>query len=180
MRLFFDDFMMIFINHGLAEEEDENVREKAVFLGKDIMQCYNMKSTDIDQAYRLRKSNEDGRPRNVFVKFKAKKFRDEFNNKRKLTSILEDVKKNVYANEDLTKHRAELSHNARKLVKFKRLHSCWTQLGNIMTKRTLNDKPQAVYMVYDHDQLKRQLHLNPSGASDYIVPCSDGESDEEL
>ncbi len=79
------------------------------------------------------------------MKFRSKKTRDDVYKKRKLTPIGDDVTKNIYINEDLTKHRSQLFHNARKLVKSKKLHSCWTQYGNIMTKRMSTDRPVAVY-----------------------------------
>jgi hypothetical protein len=42
----------------------------------------------------------------------------------------------VYINEDLTKPVAELFHEARQLIKHKRLHSAWTTGGVLHVKKT--------------------------------------------
>ncbi len=141
--------------YGLVEDEEEDIKEKVVSLANDVLQLNNMKPTDIEQASRMGKKKGDGLSRNTFVKFRSKKARDDFYNKRKLTPIGEDVTRNIYINEDLTKHRSQLFHDARKLVKSRRLHSCWTQYGNIMMKRMSTDKPVAVYT---HEELKRQCN----------------------
>ncbi len=155
--------------YGLVEAEDEDIKEKVISLANNVLQCHNMKSTDIEQATRMGKKKGNGLQRNTLVKFRTKKARDDFYNKRKLTPIGEDVTKNIYINEDLTKHRSQLFHDARKLVKSKRLHSCWTQYGNIMTKRMSTDKPVAVYT---HDELKRQ-----SNPTDDMTLSSSSEDD---
>ena len=54
--------------------------------------------------------------------------------------------------------------------KSKKLHSCWTQLGNILTKKRSTDKPVAVY---DHVELKEQ-----SNHSNEVTMNSEIESDD--
>ncbi len=69
-----------------------------------------------------------------------------------MTPMYDDTSRNIYINEDLTLHRAKLFHDARQLVKQKRLHSTWTQQGNIMLKKNEEDRPTAVY---DNEELRR-------------------------
>ena len=103
--------------------------------------------------YRLGKRSYDtNHPRKILVKFQSKTKRDAFYKGRKRTPISDDPNMNIYINEDLTLHRGKLFHDARKLAKQHRLHSTWTQQGNIMVKKNEEDRPIAVY---DNRELRR-------------------------
>ncbi len=51
----------------MVEDEDEDLKEKVVSLANNILQCHNVKSTDIEQASRMGKKKEDGLPRKKYM-----------------------------------------------------------------------------------------------------------------
>ncbi len=144
---------------GLHEEDDDSIKEQIVTLAKDVMGMLDIKITDIEEAYRLGRKKEKNQPRNLLIKFKTKKRRDDFYKRRKRTPNSSDVSKNIYVNEDLTLHRARLYHDTRKLVKRGKLAFTWTQQGNVMIRVTEDSNPTAVYSTED---LQTKL-----GSSDY-------------
>ena len=96
---------------GLKEEDENSTKEQIVTLGRDILGMSDIKSIDIEEAYRLGRKKGDDQPRNLPIKFKSKQRRDDFYKRRKRTPISSDVTDNIYINEDLTLHRARLYHN---------------------------------------------------------------------
>ncbi len=129
--------------HGIPEIAGETLKSKLVDLSENVLGI-SMKCSDIENVYRLGKVIEDT-PRKLLVKFRSKKMRDKVYQNRKKTPIDPLSNCNVYINEDLTQHRSKLFHDARKLVKSGRLHSTWSQYGNVMVRTTNDDKPVPVY-----------------------------------
>ena len=159
---------------GLEEHEDDNTtKDQIITLSRDTMGISNMKSTDIEVAYRIGRRKEGNRPRNLLVKFKSKSTRDGFYQRRKRTPISSDVTQNIYINEDLTLHRARLYHDTRKLVKRGKLRYTWTQCGNIMIRVTEDSPPTAVY---SNDELQSKLQ---SYDIDSLEPSMDYETPRE-
>ena len=137
---------------GIPEAETESsTKDQLIHLSKEVLGLHDIKLSDIEETHRLGKPSIDSRPRKLLVKFRTCQKRNEFYNRRKKTPISEDVSANIYINEDLTLYRSKLFYDARKLVKRKRLHSAWTQRGNIMVRQNEQDKPVAVY---NHEQLR--------------------------
>ncbi len=148
--------------HGIFEDDDETVKQKLVDLSNNVLGIH-MKSLDIENTFRYGKSTEN-RPRKLMVKFRSKKMRDDFYSNRKKTPITPSSSDNIYINEDLTQLRSKLFHDARNLVKIGKLHSTWTQYGNVMVKSTNNDKPTAIFC---HRDLKDKYDVPNSGLEDY-------------
>ncbi len=59
-------------------------------------------------------------------------------------------RKNVYINDQLTKHRQSLLFAARKLVKSRKLFAAWSQHGNILVRKTEDSN---ITEVRNHDDL---------------------------
>ncbi len=159
---------------GLQEEDDEDsTKEQIVTLSRDVMGMSDIRSTDIETAYRIGRKKEDNQPRNLLIKFKSKRKRNDFYKRRKRTTISSDVTKNIYINEDLTLHRARIYHDARKLVKKGKLQYTWTQHGNIMIRVTDDSPPTAVY---SNEDLQSMLRVSDN---DSINPSMDYETPRE-
>jgi len=106
----------------------------------------NLSSKDIEVAYRM-KSKNAASPRPIMVTFISRKVRNEVYERRRILKGKEGAR--VYICENLTASTAEIARDAR-LVKDKRLHSCWTNGGCVFVKQTEAEKPTAVY---DHTTL---------------------------
>ncbi len=141
--------------HGMPESENETLKEKLVDLAVNVLGV-NMKCSDIENAFRFGRSTEDN-PRKLLVKFRSKQIRDMFYLNRKKTPINPSGCGNIYINEDLTQRRSKLFHDTRVLVRRGRLHSTWTQYGNVMIKTKHDAKPVPVFsnrdlrMTYEDD-----------------------------
>ncbi len=160
---------------GIPEENTEECLKQQLYnLATDVLGMKDFKQSDIETAFRLGKPSLTNQPRKVLLKFRSKRKRDEFYKRRKKTPISEDVSKNIYINDDLTLHRSKLFHDARKLVKQQRLHSAWTQHGNVMVKKQEDDNPVAVY---DHEQLR--LIYDQREINDGVSETSDAYSGED-
>ncbi len=110
-----------------------------------------VKKSDVEETYRLGKVTEKKKNRDLIIKFKKKSTRDQFyNHRRKL--VPSPDKPNVFINEQLTEHRANVFYAARKLVKSKKIHSAWSQRGNILIRKQDGDKPK---QVSTHEELTK-------------------------
>ncbi len=166
---------------GIPEENPEEcltLKQQLSNLATNVLEMTDFKQSDIEMAFRMGRPSTTNQPRKVLLKFRSQKKRDQFYKRRKKTPISEDVSKNIYINEDLTLHRSQLFHDARKLVKQRRLHSTWTQHGNIMVKKKEEDNPLAVYdheglrLVYEKSDDQREISDGASDTSD-----SSGDTD---
>ncbi len=157
--------------HGIAESEDEVLKEKLVDLSRNILEV-DMKFSDIENIYRFGKST-DNTPRKLLVKFCSKLVRDKFYKNRKKTPIGLSNIGNIYINEDLTQLRSKLFHDTRQLVKRGRLHSTWTQFGNVMIKTTSDDKP---VQVMNHTDLREKCTIHNQN----ITSDSDITDEDEI
>ncbi len=124
----------------------KNIRKMA----KTVLEM-DVKETDIVETYRLGKVTEKKRNRDLIVKFKKKSTRDKFYSKRK-NLVPKPDQINVFINEQLSEHRANIFFAARKLVKSKKLHSAWSQRGNILIRKEEGDRPK---QISTHEQLRR-------------------------
>ena len=92
---------------------------------------------NISVAHRLstkRKTGGDSTgPAPIIVRFTSLKVRDTVYRAR---LALKGRERNIYINEHLTKEDAKLFHEARQLVKQKRLHSSWTKNGVVYVKKS--------------------------------------------
>ncbi len=125
---------------GFPEEEagssDLNNIQKMAKTAFDM----SVEETDIAETYRLGKLSSNKKTRDLIVKFKKKSMRDQFFNSRKKL-MLSEQRRNIFINDQLTDYRANTFFAARKLVKAQKLHSAWTQRGNILVRKEESDKP---------------------------------------
>ncbi len=133
----------------------------------------NLKQSDITDIYRVGKKNDKKKHRDTIIKFKQKTVRDEFYQSRKNMVYKEDQDQ-IYINEHLTENRANVFFAARKLVKGKRLHSAWSQRGNIMIRESEGHQPR---QVRSHEELRKYGYA--ADESDYLTPGTDVDSADE-
>ncbi len=128
---------------GMPEEEDGESDISSIQKMARTKFEMDVKSSDIADMYRAGRVTETKKYRDLIVKFKKKSVRNEFyNNRRKLLSSNDQGC--VYINEQLTEYRANLFFAARKQWKKKKLHSVWSQRGNILVRKTESDKPKEI------------------------------------
>ena len=78
---------------------------------------------------------------------------------------------NICINEQLTEYRANLFYVARKMVKKRRIHSAWSQRGNILVRKEENDR---LKQIKHHEELaeitgnvdSEDIHSNEIDVSD--------------
>ena len=146
---------------GVPEAEQENLEKTVIKYVKNNLGV-KIKSTDVDQIYRVGKKKEN-RKRDITVQFSSKKVRDSvYDNRKKDTNT--DVKNRVYVNDDLTIHRQKLLFDARQLVKRNKLKGAWTQSGNIMILR----HEGGPIPVMCHDDL-REPHVDQSDITNCLT-----------
>ncbi len=109
-----------------------------------------LKQSDIREIVRLGRKKDKGQPRNAIIKFHDKSTREKVHEQRKKLLTHKDPKRNVYINDQLTKHRQNMLYAARHLVKSKKLFGAWTQSGNILVKQTESSK---IVQVFNHEDL---------------------------
>ncbi len=110
----------------------------------------NLKQSDINDIYRVGKQNGKKKHRDIIIKFKQKTTRDQFYQNRKNLVHKEDQDP-IYINEHLTENRANVFFAARKLVKGKKIHSAWSQRGNILIRKFEGDQPK---QIRNHTELR--------------------------
>ncbi len=130
-------------------ESDEKDLKKQIL---DLLSIPDITEEDIQSTYRLGKP-KDSKARDVIVKFASKQKRDIFYSMRKSTPKGRDNKK-VFINEDLTQFRSKLFFDARRLVKTRKLHSTWTQEGNVIIKLNEEESPVAIAT---HQELRSKV-----------------------
>jgi len=123
------------------------VTEKAILELCNADLGLNLSPKDIEFAYRLKSKNATA-PRPILVTFATRKTRNEVYERRRV--LKSKVGPKVFLCENLTASASEVAWEARKLVKDRRLHSCWTSGGYVYVKRTETGKPTAVT---DHNSL---------------------------
>ncbi len=133
-----NDVQIVGLPDTQCDEEEE--KQKVIAFAKETLEL-NLKPSDIVQLQRLGKCTEAKPTRNLIVKFKKRSTRTDFYQRRKKTFVNPDPKTNVYINDRVTEHRSNLLYAARKLAKTKRIHSAWTQYGNVLIRKTETDKP---------------------------------------
>ncbi len=134
----------------------------------------DIKQSDITDIYRVGKKTDKKKHRDIIIKFKQKTVRDQFYQSRKKIVHKQDQGQ-VYINEHLTENRANVFFAARKLVKGKRIHSAWSQQGNIMIRKCEGDQPK---QIRNHRELSK-FGYTAEEIEDYSAPGTDIDSDEE-
>ncbi len=163
---------------GMPEEEDaesdiRNIQKLAATKFE-----MNLNKTDVRDIYRLGRVTAKKNCRDMIIKFKKKSARDQFyNNRKKLTS--NSVQPNIYINEQLTEYRANLFFAARKLVKRRKLHSTWTQRGNVLVRKDESEKPKQIRHHKELSELTGEFYREDSVLADEAIVSDNPDSSEE-
>ncbi len=162
---------------GLVEEEgDQNDVKRIQKIAKTTLGVM-VKKEDLAETYRLGKVTEKKKARDLILKFKKKSIRDEFyKNRKKLMQSEEQP--SIFINEQLTERRANMFFAARKLVKAKKLHSVWSQRGNILVRKEETDKPK---QIRSHNELAEitGAFTEDDEITDYQAMSDQQESSDE-
>ena len=120
---------------GLEEVEGEDIRSTVLETFNSCLKLQPpLKSENIDRIHRLGKKTTAG-PRPVIVKFSGYDPRQRvFTSRTKLSKMKSDRLSRIYVNEDLTKHRAELTFKARTYRKSGSIADVWTNDGRVLIR----------------------------------------------
>lgn len=119
--------------YGVEEKDHDNILETSLNLFQTQMNI-DIQPIAIDRVHRIGKKTSNGQPRPVLVKFASYRQRElVFKAKSRLKHSQPEGRR-VYINEDLTKHRAQLLFEARKLKRERQISDCWTFDGRIIIK----------------------------------------------
>ncbi len=132
--------------------------DKDIKLNLSNMACENLSMEDFEEedvTRTWRGKESTNKTRDLIVTFATREKRDEFFKQCKKTKVKAENGNFLYINEDLTTLRSKLSYDTRRLAKANKIHSTWTQRGNIMVKSEEESKPRAIY---NHAELKTLLH----------------------
>ena len=122
---------------GIAEEDDEDLKNKVLSITKHKLNLDAVCDDDIDICYRLGKAC-DSKVRDVIVKFTGREKRNlVYRCKRNMPR--EDPA--IFINEDLTQSRNKLFYDARCMKKHDKIKAVWTQDGHVMVKLTVFSDP---------------------------------------
>ena len=160
---------------GLEETETETTKEDIVKMMH--LENFNISTNDIDEVHRFGKRGKSRTPRDTLVKFRSTATKEKvYKNRIAITKTMRgsgsgNAKANgkTFINDDLTKYRAKLLYNTRRLVKEQRLNATWSHCGNIMIKLSIKDKPIAVYTDQDVSNELRGTEINRK--TDNLLQC---------
>ncbi len=152
-----------------TESTEDDEKKNIVKFAKDVLKL-KLKTNDITEIQRMGKKSTTKPSRDLIVKFKKKATCDSFYKERKRTP--ESTSPKVYINEHITSYRSNLFYAARKLVKSKKLHSAWSQHGNILIRKDESDQPK---QIYSHKDLAVFHENDPE---DDIVDNSDEDTSD--
>jgi hypothetical protein len=124
--------------HGIPESETEPTEAILIKTIKDTLNI-EIDPKDLDDTFRLGKSEESPKPRPILVKFVRNKDR------RRVYTAKKELKNNsskIYINEDLTKKTSDFYKTDRTLQKEGYIWKTWTTNGSIFfTHNTHRDTP---------------------------------------
>ena len=169
-----NDVKIVGLPDTQCDEEEE--KQKVIKFARDTLEL-NLKPTDIVRLQRLGKCSDAKPTRNLIVRFRKNSTRTDFYQHRKKTFVNPDPKANVYINDRVTDHRSNLLYAARRLAKSNRIHSAWTQLGNVLIRKTEADKPIEIRSHHDLAEF-RDFELTED-ISDVEEETSDEDEDTD-
>ncbi len=157
-------------------DEDKDLKHNLTAIAISNLKIKNFEKSDIVKVHRLGKQKSK-EPRDLIVTFSNNEIRNTFrdaSNKEKLKTEDDDIP--VYVNDNLTLRRSKLFYDCRKWRKAKKLHSTWTQRGNIIVKVHETSKP---IEISSYEQLRSLIH--PLSHSDQDDQSSSGsETDTSI
>ena len=135
---------------------------------------FNLNRSDVRDIYRVGKKSNKKKHRDVIIKFKQKTVRDQFYQNRK-NIVQKEGEDQIYINDHLTENRANIFFAARKLVKGKKIHSAWSQRGNILIRKSEGEQPK---QIRSHKELTVFGYMADE-IEEYSTLDTDLDSDEE-
>lgn len=135
---------------NFTETHGENTDQLILNVAKDGEA--NISLEGIDRSHRVGPNN-DGKPRDIIVKFRSYPARSAF---LKCKKKLREKKTNIYINEDLTKSRNNLAYECRKLKKDSSccISDTWVCDGKIFIKTTRDTTSTRIYSLSDLDKYR--------------------------
>ena len=139
---------------GIPESDNDDTDSTVLKICSAIEVDPPVQPSDIAVSHRLGKK-EAGKTRQVIVKFATRNVRERvYSSKKPLKTVKEKPEhpdmSHVYINEDLTKFRANLAHEARSLRNSGQINDTWTMCGKIMVK----DKHNRIKNVKNSSELQ--------------------------
>ncbi len=169
-----NDVKIVGLPDTQCDEEEE--KQKVIKFARDTLEL-NLKPTDIVHLQRLGKCSDAKPTRNLIVRFRKNSIRTDFYQRRKKTFVNPDPKANVYINDRVADHRSNLLNAARRLAKSNRIHSAWTQLGNVLIRKAEADKPIEIRSHHDLAEFKEDFELTEDISDVEEVDTSDEDTD---
>ena len=132
---------------GIPEESAENPVQLAIDLAKTV--GVKLDRTDLDRAHRVERVGQGQKPRPLLVKYATYQRREQVWSARKVmrdakpprgSSLPENIMRNVYLQESLTRRNQEIMFAARELRRKKKLWAVWTD-SCIMKVRVREGSP---------------------------------------
>ena len=120
-------------DESLHAESNSSVESTVISFCRDALHVA-VTPSDISIAHRLRTGGKD-KVRPVIIRFTNRRIRDSVFRAKKL---LKNQSKPIYISEHLTKSSSELFYESRKLLREKKIHSTWTNNGQVFVKVSAN------------------------------------------
>lgn len=122
---------------GITPDDDENLREMMITIGKKIE--VDIEDKAIDAIHRIPSQNEKNSP--IIVQFTTRQIREKIMTNIKNTKITtkdlgrKGEERTVFVNEHLTKNKKQLMFEARKLKKTNEYMFLWSKNGKIFIRK---------------------------------------------
>ena len=132
---------------GVPETQKEDIYSKTLTtLNESLELDPPLTIRDVDRLHRSGKRRDDGKPRQILIKFVSYQDRSRvFSKKAKLSGS------DLHLNEDLTRKREHLLWLARMAKKARKIDDCWTSDGRVLL-RNLDDQVMQVKRALDIPQ----------------------------
>jgi exosome complex exonuclease DIS3/RRP44 len=145
---------------GLEENDNEDAYEVSMDVLKKLPVGDQLSFKDIDRCHRIGPKTTTDRPRLMMVKFATYRMRQKvYKQKRNLNDT------SIFINEDLTKRRATLLYEARKMKRAGGIKDCWSADGNIFVRNS-HGRVQMVRNLSQLDSVNQQLAAAASASEE--------------
>ncbi len=149
-------------------DDDKDIKVNIAAIASDNLKIKEFNKNHIECVHRMGKRKGEN-PRDLIVSFSNTEVRNKFRDESKRAQLKTEDGTPVYVNDNLTLQRSKLFYDCRRWRKAKKLHSTWTQRGNIMVKVNETSNPTEVQ---SHNQLRSLI--NP-----YINDDDENSDDQE-
>ncbi len=129
---------------------DKDIKVNIAAIATDNLKMKEFNTQNIEKVHRMGKQKGET-PRDLIVAFSSIDVRNKFRDLSRTAKLKTEDGTPVYVNENLTLRRAKLFYDCRKWRRAKKLHSTWTQRGNIIVKVRESSSPTEIQ---NHNQLR--------------------------